>query len=558
MKTNILKFVVISLGVVFLASCNDWLDLSPTNKVSEKVVWSNPNYVEQYVNSMYPYINIYGSFGTGESKVGLTEGCTETLKYGSIIPGTHVGFANLAAFADGGLSAYTASFYYSCWADTYPRIRRVNELIYTMNKYGSSHSEELRTSWLAQARFFRGMLYFELIKRHKDVILYDEDMMKITENKPLSTEEEGWDMVYADLMFAAENLPTKGEGAAAGRVTSGAAYALISRAMLFAERWEEAKIAAEEVFKQGYALMPGTSAPLYNKAFTSALDGNTEAILEYNFLKAGPNHSWDNYFMPGGDFSTKGGRATPTQEMVESYEKANVGGFPDWAAWHNVDGTTDTPPYSELEPRFQASILYNGATWKGRAIEPYINGKDGWVNFDDGSDVAGRSATGYYLRKLCDEAYTDYSLSSTQTWVSIRLAEVYLNHAEACYMLGDSEYSKANESLKQVRTRVGLPYSNKSGTALMDAIRQERKVELYCEGHRFWDMRRWGLADKAYSGPNSRVHGVKIEKMGAIYKYYYVDCDKRDRVFEKKLYRMPIPTSELTGNNAVKQYPEWL
>lgn len=167
----------------------------------------------------------------------------------------------------------------------------------------------------------------------------------------------------------------------------------------------------------------------------------------------------------------------------------------------------------------------------------------------------GRTTTGYYLRKMLNEGYTDYSKACTQPWIAIRLAEVILNHAEACYMLGADG---ANDDLRQIRERVGLPYSNKSGEALMAAIRQERKIELYCEGHHYWDMRRWKLAHTAYSGQNSRVHGLKIEKQGAEFIYTYVDCDRKDRLFEEKLYRIPLPETELSNNSAVKQFPEWL
>lgn len=564
MKKIINLFVVLA-GTAALFGCTEWLDMTPTDKISEKIVWAKVDYVEQYINSSYPYIHVYGSFGS-ESNVGLTEGCTETLKYGSMVSGTHVGFANMAAFAEGGLKASTAEFYYGVWTATYDRIRRVNEFLYGLNKFGSGHPEELKTHWAAQARFFRGMLYFELIKRHKNVILYDEDLLAITPDKEVATEDAGWDMVYQDLMFAAQNLPPKVDPAQTGRLTSGAAYALLSRAMLYAKRWQAARTAAEEVFKLGYELMPGTTAADYRKAFTSAQAGNTEAILEYNFLSAGPNHSWDDLFMPGGDYTTKGGRATPTQEMVESYEKSGTGGYPDWTPWHTTTGTSLTPPYAELEPRFHASILYNQADWKERKIEPFIGGEDGWHNFDDGSDVAGRSTTGYYLRKLLDEGHTDYSLKSTQPWIAIRLAEVILNHAEACCMLDDNTSAAAD--LKEIRNRVGLPDTNPAASELMPydhnasellkSIRQERMIELFCEGHRFWDMRRWELADKAYTGPKSRVHGLKIEKQGAEFVYTYVDCDKRDRLFEKKLYRIPIPEEELKGNSSVKQFPEWL
>ena len=488
MKKKIINIVLLA-ATVAMTGCNDWLDMSPTNKVSEKIVWSDVNYVTQYVNGFYPYISRYGAFETGDSQVGLTDGLTETLKFGSATPGTNVGFANIIAFAQGGLAASTAAFHFGAW------------------------------------------------------------------NKALSTEEEGWNMVESDLSYAAKTLPAKWDNEA-GRITSGAAYAMLSRAMLYAKRWQSAKTAAEEVFKLGYVLMPGKTAADYAKAFTSMRDGNTESILEYNYLVGGPNHSWDKLFMPGGDNTTMGGRATPTQEMVESYELATTGGYPDWTPWHNTTtGTTDTPPYAQLEPRFHASVLYNGCEWKGRALEPYVSGKDGYAVYDDGSALNGRTTTGYYLRKMLNEGYTDYSKACTQPWIAIRLAEVILNHAEACYMLGADG---ANDDLRQIRERVGLPYSNKSGEALMAAIRQERKIELYCEGHHYWDMRRWKLAHTAYSGQNSRVHGLKIEKQGAEFIYTYVDCDRKDRLFEEKLYRIPLPETELSNNSAVKQFPEWL
>ena len=393
MKKKIINIVLLA-ATVAMTGCNDWLDMSPTNKVSEKIVWSDVNYVTQYVNGFYPYISRYGAFETGDSQVGLTDGLTETLKFGSATPGTNVGFANIIAFAEGGLAASTAAFHFGAWDDTYTRIRRVNEFLYGLKKYGSNFDGDTYKRFEAEARFFRGFLYFQLLKRTPEVILYNEDLLAITENKALSTEEEGWNMVESDLSYAAKTLPAKWDNEA-GRITSGAAYAMLSRAMLYAKRWQSAKTAAEEVFKLGYVLMPGKTAADYAKAFTSMRDGNTESILEYNYLVGGPNHSWDKLFMPGGDNTTMGGRATPTQEMVESYELATTGGYPDWTPWHNTTtGTTDTPPYAQLEPRFHASVLYNGCEWKGRALEPYVSGKDGYAVYDDGSALNGRTTTG--------------------------------------------------------------------------------------------------------------------------------------------------------------------
>ncbi len=554
------KYIIIIVSAVAafaMTGCNAWLDMSPTDKVSDKIVWSDETYITQYINGFYAYLSRYSSFETQDSQVGLTDGLTETLKFGSYVEGTNVGFPNRIAFAEGGLSAPTAAFHFGNWDNLYERIRRVNEFLYNLRKFGTWLDADKYKRYEAEARFFRGYLYWQLLKRTPEVIIYDENLLAITENKALSTENEGWDMVEKDLTFAATALTDRWTGSEVGRVTSGAAYALLSRAMLYAKRWDVAKTAAEEVFKLDYELMPGKTAADYSKAFTSVRSGNTESILEYNYLVGGPNHSWDRMFMPGGDNVTMGGRATPTQEMVESYELA-TGGYPDWTPWHSAEGTTQTPPYAQLEPRFQASVLYNGSQWKGRTIQPYVGGRDGWATFNDGTPLDGRTTTGYYLRKMLDEKYTNYSQYCTQPWIAIRLAEVILNHAEACYMLGDP--TSANNDVRRIRDRVGLPYSSKSGEDLIAAIRQERKIELYCEGHHYWDMRRWRLAHIAYTGPNSRVHGLKItfDEMSNEFTYAYVDCDGKDRLFEEKLYRIPLPETELSNNSAVKQFPEWL
>ena len=121
----------------------------------------------------------------------------------------------------------------------------------------------------------------------------------------------------------------------------------------------------------------------------------------------------------------------------------------------------------------------------------------------------------------------------------------------------------ANNILRDIRGRVGLPYTNKFGTELMSAIRQERKVELAFEGLRYWDLRRWEIADKDYPTglSNYKNHGLKIEDNGdGTFTYTYVAIDDKDRSFEKKMYRFPIPQSELDNNpsfNHTQPDPAW-
>ena len=430
----------------------------------------------------------------------------------------------------------------------------MNQAISELKQYGQM-SDEDKARLEAELRFMRAFMYFDLVKRYKEVIIYDEDLFKITKDRKLNTESEGWDFIQKDLEFAAANLPDR--ATAKGRLNKGAAWAFLSRTMLYAERWAVVKTAAEEVEKLGYGLET-KYADAYSKAVTA---GNNEAIIQYLFDRSqGVTHSFDFYYTPGGDYTLNGesggGYGTPTQEMVESYEYAK-GGFPDWTEWHGT--TTKTPPYAELEPRFHATILYNGAPWKGRTIESYVGGGDGWCQWNIEREPKGRSTTGYYLRKMVDEGHNVITESgSVQPLTVIRYGEVLLNKAEACYRLEDN--GGANAAVKAIRARVGLPYNDKSGAALWNAIRQERKVELSYEGLWYWDLRRWGVAHKQYPEGLSgyQVHGLKIEKTGDdTFNYTYVSVDDKDRNFLEKMYRFPLPTSELTSNSLVNQFPEW-
>ena len=243
--------------------------------------------------------------------------------------------------------------------------------------------------------------------------------------------------------------------------------------------------------------------------------------------------------------------------MVESYEYA-TGGHPDWSAWHASD-VTDTPPYADLEPRFHASVLYNGAAWKGRTIESFVGGADGFCVWNIEQDPKGRTTTGYFLRKLVDESHDVIAtVKSSQPSTIIRYAEVLLNKAEACYRTNDA--AGANAAIKKIRSRVNLPYIDKNGDALWSAIRQERKVELAFEGFWYWDLRRWGDAEKTYpTGLNGyQVHGLRIDQQpNGSFVYSYVSVDDRDRNYPAKLNRFPLPANEINNNAAVTQFPEW-
>lgn len=555
MKTRIYTGVL-AAALLGLGSCSDYLDMSPTDEVSDKTVWGSLAGAEYAVNYFYHITDYFSPYyddsDGGQCTAGMTEGLTDMIKYGDTnYSKNHYIPSEMSYGEDAVLTANYVAVYLGNWTEVYEKVRRVNEALSNLYEYATFDQAD-KTRLEAELRFFRGMLYFDLVKRYKEVIIYDRDLTQIQPNVALSTEEQGWQFVYDDLKFAGDNLPV--DKTSNGRVTSGAAYALLCRAMLYAERWPDARDAGKKVIDMElYDL-----APTYPEAFTS---NGIEVIWEYDYNAANSVYTtWDNLYAPGGDMTAdgnaqNGGLATPTQEMVESFELANTGGFPDWTPWHSTTGTEAEPPYAQLEPRFAASVLYNGSQWKGRTIEPFVGGADGWCEWYVEKSANGRTTTGYYLKKLVDESHSFNTIQNgTAPWIDMRYAELLLNYAEACYHTGD--VTDANEAVRKVRGRVGLPYTDQSGDNLMAAIRQERKVELMCEGYYYWDMRRWGLSSTAFTG--IRRHGLKIERQAnGSFVYTYVEVDHKDMNFPTKMYQCPLPSAEIDGNQLVDQYPEW-
>ena len=551
MKKTIIALAT-AVAMLSASACNSLLDLTPRDSISDKVMWADVTSAEYAVNFIYSYA--YDIYANYPCAVGMTEALTDELKYGSYLYNSLCFIPSEVAYGGSTLTANYVDVYMGCWESLYRGVRRTNEAIYNLHTLGKDLPEADQVRLEAELRLMRGWMYFELVKRYKEVIIYDEDLTAITKDKAVSSEAEAWKFIKDDLAYAEANLPVKAD--ARGRLDKGAAYALATRALLYAKDYDGVIAAAAKVKELGYGL-EADYAGVFN-------GGGKESILQYNFSYAdNVMHAFDFYYSPGGDFVQLGlqggGYATPTQEMVESYELA-TGGFPDWSAWHGT--TTAEPPYEELEPRFHATILYNGASWKDRTIEPYVGGEDGWAEWRKEAQPQGRTTTGYYLRKGVDENHDlqerDAS-KSLQPAILLRYGEVLLNKAEACFRTNDVD--GANAAIKEIRDRVGLPSANLSGDDLWNAIRQERRVELAYEGLWYWDLRRWGDASKPYPvGLNGyQVHGLKITPAAVAgqFEYTYVSVDDKDRNFPEKMARFPMPASELNSNSLVEQYAEW-
>ncbi|MDD3310085.1 MAG: RagB/SusD family nutrient uptake outer membrane protein, partial [Dysgonamonadaceae bacterium] len=190
MKKTFITLLIVSIVLSF-NSCSDWLDLTPTDQLTDKVVWEKQSSVDLYVNGFYTYIHQYSQFGTQQFQGSLTESLTNTFKYGSYALGHKAGHPNNYVFNPSAVTS--ANCFYDNWNDAYNKIRRMNEFLRSMELY-STYSEELNIKWEAQVRFFRAFMYFQLAKRHGGVILYTSiDQME--KDKARSSEEETWDLV---------------------------------------------------------------------------------------------------------------------------------------------------------------------------------------------------------------------------------------------------------------------------------------------------------------------------------------------------------------------------
>ena len=238
----------------------------------------------------------------------------------------------------------------------------------------------------------------------------------------------------------------------------------------------------------------------------------------------------------------------PTQNLVDDYAMANGLPITDPASGYNPAN-----PYVGRDPRFYATVLYNGASYRGSTVETFTpGGKDS----KDGPDNWNTSKTGYYLKKFMNDAYplqNPWGNAGFQPWIYIRYAEVLLNYAEAAneaygpdaVPAGATYSARAALNLVRARSSVNMPAiaAGASQAQLREAIRYERRVELAFEEHRFYDVRRWKIADVTENKP---ALGITITRSGGNFTYASkVALDGRR--FEKQTLLAAHPARGDTG-----------
>jgi len=242
--------------------------------------------------------------------------------------------------------------------------------------------------------------------------------------------------------------------------------------------------------------------------------------------------------------------------MVDAYEMED-GSMP--SAQQYVDGK----PWEGREPRFYASVVCDGQQFRGREIEFYVSstgnransGKDSEFGIDDWN----ASKTHYTIRKFMDESLRNpWNDKSAQPWIYMRLGEIYLNYAETQYQLGNEETARTYINKIRERARGGkagiLPAITSTGAALLGKIQQERRIELAFEDHRFFDVRRWKIAEQTENKPARKITIVRDDQTKK--KSYKIEV-LQERKFFPQHYLLPIPRSEIQRNALLKQNPSY-
>ncbi|MBB2147576.1 RagB/SusD family nutrient uptake outer membrane protein [Pedobacter gandavensis] len=551
MKLNINNFkikaaVLLVLAALTLGGCKKALDLQPLNAYTEKDVWKDPKLAQVFVNSIYDQTVLAypdGGFGWGAQ--------TDEL-YGNFNWKNENLYVRGEATPDNQSSGSL-----NHWNKMYGSIRYSN--IFFSKIDNISGADKVVNIMKGEVHFLRALAYFELLKRFGGVPLitkvYDVNDRTFTEKRANWTETK--DFIKAEIAEAIKLLPAVyTSDNDKGRATIGAAMALKSRLLLYAASpyynkandralWEEAKVAAKALIDftgANYALYGNAANGTYNKTFLDFF--NSEIIFSrvYSGLVMA-----DQYNTVSRDLSPNGYNGYSSynvlQQMVDDFEMADGTKF----SWNNPDQAKN--PYEHREPRFYASVLANNQQFKGRLTSFYEGGDD---SPQSPYSPWNASKTRYCVRKMVNEAH-DWNVQeydATQ-WAVFRLSEIYLNYAEACAALGED--GDALIYLNKIRTeKAGMGTVSATGPALMEKIRHERRIELCFEGHRYFDIRRWGIAEIG----SEDAKGVIIKKQpnGS---FTYELMTVQERTWIPSFYYYPIPRTEIQKNPNLIQNPNY-
>lgn len=591
MKKYIYYLLISSLAII-LSNCTDILDTTPRNLLTDVAVWSSPDAIQAYMAQLYDKIPSDDLGYTVIDEAGfpsqVTDEAVRSYTWGNI---------NNPLIPDNGFSWWEYGF-----------VREANIFIEKIKT--APIDEDEKRIYEAEARFVRAFYYFGMVKRYGGVPLLTQAQEYTGGNVedlwvPRNTEKEIYDFICTEIDAIVSVLPESWDNNNRFRATRYSAYALKSRAMLYAASiaaygrvelgglvgipssdktfyWKECVSACEAIMNSGQFALYNMTADRTENFQTMFLDKSkhSEDIYTRGALASDKAHNFDYYNAPQSFKVNYGCVTNPVLELVESYEYMD--GSPGQLKVNDQDGnpilfSDPTELFKDKDPRLLATVMVPFSDWQGGYIEirkgiidgekiitasnlrdTYgsganqitIIGKDGALDTND------PTKTGFYIKKFMNPTERLSSYRSDTYWRIFRYGEILLNYAEACAELGENE--RALIAVNQIRERAGI--KRKTSVSVED-VRHERRVELAFENHRWWDLRRWRIADQVLD--NTQFHslypylvweeGKHPSEMKYIFKIQ--PTPKNPRTFLPKLYYVKISDSQIQTNPLLVQNP---
>ena len=548
------------LTFLLLTSC---ADLEYTEETTRDEAWTFEYFENGIKNLVFDvYAQVYNNEFDANSAYFLA-GATDEAQY---------------ALTSGAINSYTnggwspANPYDRVWTKSYTAIADANMFLEKFDeadisdwKYNPDYSK-----WVAQlelfpyeVRFLRAYFYFELFRAYGDVPLVTTTL---TNGQANSMERTPADQVVKFIVdecdAIAPYLPVSyvtEMNSEIGRATRIAAAALKARTLLYAasplhnpngdkEKWKKAAEACKYILDN--ADIWGLTLSSYGTLWGHDAFYNTEVIFG---LGRGESNSFEMANYPVGVENGSSGNC-PTQSLVDQYEYQDNGQTFGERYPGNIDLNT-VNPYEGLDPRFALTVVKNGDEWPSNGAQKKV--METFTGGFNGAPKYGATPTSYYLKKLVDGTCVttaDNQTSRRHTWIIFRLAEFYLDYAEAVFnatgSANDDTYGMtANEAINVLRNRpdIQMPDFTEDGDAWVKRYERERLVELAFENHRFWDVRRWKKGAQYF----------KNIQVATISPSLQLTRSTLTRTWEEKMNFYPIPQSELIKNSNLTQNEGW-
>ena len=563
-KINICLILFTTLAL--FACQKQALDKKPLDRISDAQVWENASLIDAYITNIYSRIQLPYTYAPNPTQGELMfaeaivsdEGLTPHTWHG-IYPRLF------------GVIAPANSHYLEYW--DWSIIRDINTFLENGAKISTNVLDPVvKKERIAEMRFIRAYTYFEFVKRFGGVPLITKAQAVTDPKEELfakrETEQKIYDFILTEIDAVLIDLPTDVK---TQRFTRWAALALKSRAALYAASISK----YGSVQLNGVLGIPASEASRYfkisldaSKALIPASDGGLDASGRFSLYRTGSipgnptsyANTYYNLFITegtsesifekryrskdlGNSLNKFENAFTPTAEFLNSFE--NVDGSDPIIKFDGVVVDQQSDLWMKREPRFHGAFRWDQHPWfPGDTMftHNYVITKSGNTDVNPatvyfkGNGQRIRGAGNYattgspvYRKKFSRPILEVNWEESTTPAVIFRLGEMYLNAAEAAFESGNA--AEALGFINKIRDRGGV----KPHAAInMSLIMRERKIELMFEGHRFYDLKRWRLADKtiAQGGLNGRPNRIEV--------YYDLRDDKYKFLHRNAAY--PNPT----------------